>query len=210
MLYNLLESIRFIAVLLEPFMPDTNKAIFDQINCDTRDYNSLSAFGATKAGVQLGKAEPLFVRIDPKKFEEEISAKQKAAAESEKAFEEIDEAPQDLESIPKIGIDDFAKCDIRVGEVKACEKVKKSKKLLQFTIFDGTGERTIVSGIAKYYAPEELVGKKILFVSNLKPVKLCGVESRGMILSAVTGEGDNEQLKLIMVDESLPAGWKIS
>ena len=209
-LYNLLESIRFIAVLLEPFMPDTNKAIFDQINCDTRDYNSLSAFGATKAGVQLGKAEPLFVRIDPKKFEEEISAKQKAAAESEKAFEEIDEAPEDLESIPKIGIDDFAKCDIRVGEVKACEKVKKSKKLLQFTIFDGTGERTIVSGIAKYYAPEELVGKKILFVSNLKPVKLCGVESRGMILSAVTGEGDNEQLKLIMVDDSLPAGWKIS
>ena len=131
-----------------------------------------------------------------------------AAAEGEKSIEELEEA-EDLSAIPQIAIDDFAKSDIRVGEVKACEKVKKSKKLLQFTIFDGAGERTIVSGIAKYYQPEELVGKKILFVSNLKPVKLCGVESHGMILSAVHGEGDNEQLKVITVDESLPAGWKI-
>ena len=100
----------------------------------------------------------------------------------------------------------FAKCDIRVGEVKACEKVKKSKKLLKFSIFDGTAERTIVSGIAQFYQPEELVGKKILFVANLKPVKLCGVESCGMILSACKGD----ELQLVTVDESMPAGWKIS
>ena len=208
-LYNLLESIRYIAVLIQPFMPDTNKAILAQINCDIADYASLSEFGAYKAGTQLGQATPLFVRIDPKKFEEEVQAMQKAAAQGEKAIEEIGEA-EDPESIPKIAIDDFAKCDIRVGEVKSCEKVKKSKKLLKFSIFDGTGERTIVSGIAKYYQPEELVGKKILFVSNLKPVKLCGIESRGMILSAVHGEGDDEQLKLVTVPEDMTAGWQIS
>ena len=149
------------------------------------------------------------MRIDPKQFEAALKAKQQAAAEGEKTIEQLEEA-EDLESIPKIGIDDFAKCDIRVGEVKACEKVKKSKKLLQFRIFDGTGERTIVSGIAKYYQPEELVGKKILFVSNLKPVKLCGIESHGMILSAVHGEGDSEQLRLVTVADDMPAGWKIS
>ena len=208
-LYNLLESIRYIAVLLQPFMPDTNKAILEQINCDVADYDSLSAFGAFMPGTQLGQATPLFVRIDPKKFEEEVQAMQQAAAQGEKAIEEIEEA-EDLESIEKIAIDDFAKCDIRVGEVKACEKVKKSKKLLQFSIFDGADERTIVSGIAKYYAPEDLVGKKILFVSNLKPVKLCGIESHGMILSAVHGEGDKEQLKLVIVGDDMPAGWKIS
>ena len=211
-LYNLLESIRYIAVLIEPFMPDTCKNILSQLCCDVADYSSLAQFGATKPGTQLGQATPLFVRIDPKKFEEELKAKQQAAAEGEKSIEEIEESekPEDLEAIEKISIDDFAKCDIRVGEVKACEKVKKSKKLLQFSIFDGSGERTIVSGIAKYYDPADLVGKKILFVSNLKPVKLCGIESRGMILSAVHGEGDDEKLQLITVDDALPAGWKIS
>ena len=208
-LYNLLESIRFIAVLLLPFMPDTHKAILAQINCDAAGYETLASFGAYQAGTQLGQATPLFVRIDPKQFEAALKAKQQAAAEGEKTIEQLEEA-EDLESIPKIDIDDFAKCDIRVGEVKACEKVKKSKKLLQFRIFDGTGERTIVSGIAKYYQPEELVGKKILFVSNLKPVKLCGIESHGMILSAVHGEGDSEQLRLVTVADDIPAGWKIS
>ena len=204
-LYNLLESIRYIAVLIQPFMPDTNKAILEQIHCDIADYNSLAAFGAYKPGTQLGAATPLFVRIDPNKFYEEVEAMQKANAAAEKTIEEIEQA----EIKPEISIDDFDKCDIRVGEVKACEKVKKSKKLLKFTIFDGKAERTIVSGIAKYYQPEELVGKKILFIANLKPVKLCGVESCGMILSAVTGEGDSEQLKLIMVDDGMPAGWGV-
>ena len=200
-LYNLLESIRYIAVLILPFMPDTNKAILAQLNCSASGYDSLSSFGATVPGTVLGKAEPLFVRIDSKKFYEEVEAMQKANAESEKPIEEIEE-----DEIEQITIDDFAKCDIRVGEVKSCEKVKRSKKLLKFGIFDGTGERTIVSGIAQYYQPEELVGKKILFVSNLKPVKLCGVESCGMILSACKGD----ELQLVTVDENIPAGRKIS
>ncbi len=203
-LYNLLEGIRYIAVLIAPFMPDTNKAILEQLCCDTADYASLAEFGATKPGTQLGQAVPLFVRIDPKKFEEQVQEMKKAAAAEEKAIEEIEEETEDLESIPKIGIDTFAQSDIRVGEVKACEKVKKSKKLLKFSIFDGTRERTIVSGIAQYHTPEELLGKKILFVSNLTPVKLCGIESCGMILSM---EHDGK-LQVVTVD-GMPAGSKI-
>ena len=206
-LYNLLESIRYIAVLIAPFMPDTNKAILNQINCTDADYESLKSFGVYKPGTQLDKAVPLFARIDPKEFEEKLVAMQKASAANEQTIEEMEEK-LDLESIPKITIDDFAKCDIRVGDVKACEKVKKSKKLLKFTIFDGVGERTIVSGIAMHYQPEELVGKKILFVSNLKPVKLCGVESQGMILSAVQETPDGEKLQVLTI-EGMPAGSQI-
>ncbi len=206
-LYNLLESIRYIAVLIAPFMPDTNKAILNQINCTDADYESLKSFGVYKPGTQLDKAVPLFARIDPKEFEEKLVAMQKASAANEQTIEEMEEK-LDLESIPKIAIDDFAKCDIRVGDVKACEKVKKSKKLLKFTIYDGVGERTIVSGIAMHYEPEELVGKKILFVSNLKPVKLCGVESQGMILSAVQETPDGEKLQVLTI-EGMPAGSQI-
>ena len=201
-LYDLLEAIRYVAVLLLPFMPDTHTNILSQLNCDIADYDSLAEFGKTVAGTKLGEPVPLFVRIDPEKLYEEIVEMQRANAAEEKAIEEIEE------EIPEIPIDDFAKCDIRVGEVKACEKIKKSKKLLKFNIFDGSGERTIVSGIAKFYQPEDLVGKKILFVSNLKPVKLCGVESRGMILSAVEGEGDDERLQVLTI-EGMPAGSKI-
>jgi methionyl-tRNA synthetase len=184
-LYNLLEAIRYIAVLCEPFMPETHNAIFEQINCDIKSYDSLESFGAYKPSTVLSDPTPLFVRIDPDKLYKEIEEMQKKSAEDAKTIEQV----SDTEPIaPEISIDDFAKSDIRVGEVIACEKVKKSKKLLKFTIADGIGERTIVSGIAQYYKPEELVGKKILFVANLKPVKLCGVESQGMILSAEKGD----------------------
>ena len=198
-LYNLLEGIRYIAVLIEPFMPDTAKSILKQTNCDEKSYDSLEAFGGVKAGTVLNEAVPLFVRIDPKKFYEQIEEMQKENAKDEKTIEEIEE------TAPEIGIDDFAKSDIRVGEVKACEKVKKSKKLLKFDIDDGMGGRVIVSGIAQYYKPEELVGKKVLFVANLKPVKLCGVESQGMILSAEKGDS----LTLITVDSAIENGSKI-
>ena len=207
-LYNLLEGIRYIAVLIEPFMPDTRGAIFSQLNCGVTDYDSLQSFGGFVPGTQLGKAAPLFVRIDPKEFEERLEEMQKASAD--KSISEIEKIAAEPEPIAdEISIDSFAASDIRVGEVLACEKVKKSKKLLKFTIADGFGERTIVSGIAKYYEPETLVGKHVLFVANLKPVKLCGVESRGMILSAVFGEGEDEKLQLITVDNGIPAGWKI-
>ena len=194
-LYNLLEGIRYISVLIEPFMPDTNKAILAQINCKNADYESLACFGSTKPGTVLEKEKPLFVRIDTGKFFEQVKAMK--ADNSEKSIEEI------TEKAPEIDIDTFSKCDIRVGEVRACEKIKKSKKLLKFTIFDGSAERTIVSGIAAYYQPEELIGKKLLFVSNLKPVKLCGVESCGMILSAESGD----TVRVIEVnDDILPGG----
>ncbi len=201
-LYNLLEGIRFVAVLIEPFMPDTHKAILAQINCDVKDYDSLFDFGGLKAGTELCDPTPLFVRIDPEKLYAEIDAMQKASAD--KSITEIEaEATEPIAE--EIGIEDFGKSDIRVGEVLACEKVKKSKKLLKFTVADGFGERTIVSGIAMYYKPEELVGKKVLFVANLKPVKLCGVESCGMILSAEKGD----KLTLITVDNAIANGSKI-
>ncbi len=197
-LYNLLETIRYIAILLQPFMPDTSKAILKQMNCDINSYDSLAKFGAIKANTKVGEASPLFVRIDAEKMYEKIEAMQKESAKSEKSIEEV-------EKVEQITIDDFSKVDIRVGEVKDCEKVKKSKKLLKFIILDGVGERTIVSGIAQYYKPEELVGKKILFVSNLKPVKLCGVESQGMILSAENGD----DLQVITVDENKQNGSRL-
>ena len=201
-LYNLLEAIRFVAVLITPFMPDTAKAILAQMNCSENSYESLESFGAVKAGEKVGEATPIFARIDPKVLYAEIEEMQKKSAEGEKSIEEVEE----LEPIgEEISIDDFAKSDIRVGKVLACEKVKKSKKLLKFTLDDGFGERTIVSGIAQYYQPEELVGKKVLFVANLKPVKLCGVESQGMILSAEKGES----LTLITVDDEIGNGSKI-
>ncbi len=202
-LYNLLEAIRFVAVLIAPFMPDTSKAILAQMNCEESSYDSLENFGAVKAGAKVGEAVPIFARIDPKVLYAEIEEMQKKNAENEKAIEEVADKVEPVAEA--ISIDDFAKIDMRVGEVKACEKVKKSKKLLKFDIDDGMGGRTIVSGIAQYYEPEELVGKKVVFVANLKPVKLCGVESQGMILSAEFDGG----LQVITVDDNKINGSKL-
>ena len=208
-LYNLLDTIRVVATLLSAFMPTTMPKALEQIGACEKcaSYENASRFGALPLDVTVKKGEALFPRIDVEKEIEELNA---IIKNNDGESEEVKEIREELANVAQIGIDDFAKCDIRVGEVKACEKVKKSKKLLQFSIFDGADERTIVSGIAKYYKPEDLVGKKLLFVSNLKPVKLCGIESHGMILSAVHGEGDKEQLKLVIVGDDMPAGWKIS
>ena len=198
-LYNLLEGIRFIAVLLSPFMPDTSKAIFEQMNCTIDSYDSLSAFGALKPGAVVGTPTPLFARIDSEKMLAEIEEAQKKAAAHEKTIEEI-------EGIAKIGIDDFAKVDLRVAEVKDCVPVKRAKKLLKLTLDDGTGkDRTVASGIAQWYKPEQLIGKKVIVVSNLKPATLCGVESCGMILAADCDEND---VKVVFVD-GMPNGAKV-
>ncbi len=198
-LYNLLESIRFISVLISPFMPETAEKIMQQMNCSVNSYNSLSSFGALEAGTSVGEAKPLFGRIDAEKMFAEIEKRHIAKEEPEKKEEK-----KEIAGLAKIGIDDFAKVEIRVGKVLDCENVKRSNKLLKFTIDDGSKEpRTIVSGIAKWYKPEELKGKNIVFVANLKPVKLCGVESNGMILSAECSEDD---VKVLTVDESIPAG----
>ena len=196
-LYNLLESIRFISVLLSPFMPETSEKIFAQMNCDIKDYASLSEFGAIKEGTKVGTAVPLFQRIDTEKMLKEIAEKNEKAQAEEKAEEEKEE-------IAEISIDDFFKSDLRVATILECEKIKKSNKLLKMQVDDGSGTpRQIVSGIAKWYAPEDLIGKKAIIVTNLKPVKLCGEISQGMLLS---GEKDGE-VAVTFVD--LPVGAKI-
>ena len=198
-LYNLLESIRFIGVILTPFMPETSAKILDEIGTDKRDFESLEKFGGLSAGGHVGEPVPLFARIDAEK---EI-AKLSAAAAANTADEEN---VQQIELAPEITIDDFAKVELRVGKITACEKVKKSNTLLCLQVDDGMGGRQIVSGIAKWYKPDDLIGKKIQFVANLKPIKLCGVESNGMICAAETTDGD---VKVIFVDDSLPTGSKI-
>ena len=198
-LYNLLEGIRFIAVLISPFMPDTSKAIIEQLSCDVTDYDSLASFGGLKAGTTVKTPTPLFIRIDAEKMLSEIAEKQKAAAAKEKTIEEI-------EGVAKIGIEDFAKVDLRVAEVTDCVPVKRAKKLLKLTLNDGTETpRTVASGIAKWYKPEDLIGKKVVVVSNLKSAVLCGVESCGMILAADCGEDD---VRVVFVD-GMPSGAKI-
>lgn len=207
-LYNLLEGIRYIAVLSYAFMPETSKAILSQINCDNADYDSLSQFGALKAGNKVGTATPLFARIDAEKMMAEIEAQQKAAQESEKSYEETlqEQKKAEIEGIAKIGIDDFAKVDLRVAKITDCEPVKRAKKLLKLTLNDGTGTpRTVASGIAKWYKPEDLIGKSVIVVSNLKPAVLCGVESQGMILAA---DCSQEDVKVIFVD-GIPEGSKV-
>lgn len=201
-LYNLLESIRFIAVLLKPFMPDTSKAILEQINASDDSYESLSSFGAMKAGEKTGDAKPLFARIDAEKMLAEIEKETKAKMEQAQK----EEKKNDVEGIAKIDFDHFMQTELRVAEVIECEPVKKSKKLLRIMLNDGTDTpRQVVSGIAPWYKPEELVGKSVIIVANLKSAKLCGVESNGMILAA---DCPNDDVKVIFVD-GVPAGSRI-
>ncbi|MGN0532500.1 MAG: methionine--tRNA ligase [Eubacterium sp.] len=198
-LYNLLEAIRYIAILLSPFMPTTAEKIFAQMNCDITDYDSMEVFGATKAGVSVGTAEALFARIDAEKMLADIAAKQEAAAKEEASVKE------EIEGLAEINIDDFAKVELRVATVTACEPIKKAKKLLKLTVNDGTDTpRQVVSGIAPWYKPEDLIGKNVIIVANLKPAKLCGEISNGMILAGDVSEDD---VKVIFVD--MPAGTKI-
>lgn len=201
-LYNLVESICTATTLLKPFLPDTADKIFAQLGTEIREYDDLEKFGLYPSGNKVtDKPQILFARIDQKEMDEKIEAVMAKYAPKE------EEPEDDYEELPKIDFDDFTKVEMKVVVVKECEKVKKAKKLLKFTLDDGHGERTIVSGIAKWYQPEELVGKHLIAVTNLKPRTLCGIESNGMLLSA---EIDEENIKLIMVDESIPAGARLS
>lgn len=200
-LYNLLEGIRYLAILLKPYMPDTSKEILSQLNTDVTDYDSLLTFGGLKAGESVGEPKVLFSRIDSEKLIAELVAKQEEQQKAEK------ERIEEIQGITKIGIEDFAKVELKSAEIKACEPVKKAKKLLKLTLDDGSGvDRTVASGIAKWYTPDELVGKKVIVVSNLKPATLCGVESQGMILAADAGE---DAVKVVFLDSSIPNGSKI-
>ena len=193
-LYNLLEAIRFLAILLKPFTPDTSDKIFAQTNMNANDYDALASFGALEAGIKVGEASPLFARVDKEKMYKTIAERQAKAAEAEKA----NNAKVGIEGVAQIGIEDFAKVELRVAEIKACEPVPKADKLLKLTLDDGEGERTVASGIAQWYKPEDLVGHKIVLVANLKPAVLRGVESQGMIIAADTKDG---AAKVLFVDD---------
>ncbi len=175
-MYNLIEAIRFITSLLGSFMPDTQTAIAKQTGAAELEWESLECFGMTKPGVKVGVAEPLFVRLDPEKKLAELEAELAPQPKEEK----VEIAPFK----ENVTIDDFGKLDIRVGKVVVCEKVPKSSKLLRFELEVGSERRQILSGIAKYYKPEDLIGKNVLFIANFPPRKMMGYESNGMILSA--------------------------
>lgn len=203
-LYNLLETIRITSTLLSAFMPTTMPKALEQIGacekCAT--YENADKFGVLPLDVTVKKGEALFPRIDVEKEIEELNS---IIKNNEQVDEKTAKLKEEIEGVAQIGIDDFCKVDLRVAEIKACEPIKKAKKLLKLTIFDGVKERTVASGIAKFYKPDELIGRKIILVSNLKPAKLCGVESCGMILAATCGE----DVKVIFVDD-METGSKIS
>lgn len=200
-LYNLLEAIRYIAILLTPFMPQTAEKIFEQMNCDIKDYDSMNTFGALKAGTKVNEAQALFARIDSEKMLAEIAQKQEEAAKKEEAAK-----PKEIEGLAQIAIDDFAKVELRVAKITQCEPVKRAKKLLKLHVDDGTAEgRQIVSGIAPWYTPDDLIGKSVIIVANLKSAKLCGEVSNGMLLA---GDVDENDVKVVFVD-SIPAGTKL-
>ena len=200
-MYNLLECIRMAAILLEPIMPSTCKEIFKQIGTDKTDYASLSAFGGMTAGASVGEASVLFARVDEKKMMEEINAEIAAKAAAAEAAEKAIEKP---EGLALIGIDDFMKVELRSAQILACEKVPKAKKLLKLQIDLGYEKRQVVSGIAKFYEPEALIGKKVILVTNLKPAVLCGIESNGMILAS--GE---DTIRVVFLDPETPLGERI-
>lgn len=197
-LYNLIESITIGATLLKPFMPETSEKILAQLNTSERDLDDMGEFGRYPSGNKVtDKPEILFARLDV----EEVLKK---AMELKDAGEEV-KYPE-VEPKEEITIDDFDKIQIRVGEVLECEPVKKAKKLLVSQIRIGSEVRQIVSGIAQYYKPEEMVGKKVAVITNLKPVKLCGIESQGMILAAGDDAGN---LSVVTVDKDIIAGSEI-
>ena len=207
-LYNLLESIRISTSLLSAFMPSTMPKVWEQIGATADDvsYENAAKFGVLPQNITVHKGDIIFPRIDVDKEIEELNALIKAQADKAKAaLEDADGA--NLEPLADIiGIDDFFKADLRIAEVKSCEKIPKAKKLLKLILNDGFGERQVVSGIAKWYAPDDLIGKKVILVANLSPAKLCGVESNGMIVAASVGE----DAKVIFVDKDIPNGSRLS
>lgn len=202
-LYNLLETIRYLAILLSPFMPGTADRIFEQLGSDLRSYESLNRFGGLASGGKTGKAVPLFARIDTETMLAEIAKKSTAAQKKEQSVQPEETA---VEGLAPIGFEQFMQTELRVAQITACEAVPKSKKLLKIMLDDGTDTpRQVVSGIRQWYDADELVGKSVIVVANLKPAKLCGVESNGMILAADCAE---DKVKVIFV-EGMPAGARI-
>ncbi len=205
-LYNLLESIRISAVLLSSYMPETAEKILDELSTSQRDADSLTEFGMLECGHTVeSKPEILFARIDPKEFMETLEANRK---KEEKAAEKAakKEVKKEEKEVEQIGIEDFTKVELKVGTILSAEKHPKADRLLVEQIDLGNETRQIVSGIAANYKPEEVVGKKVIVVTNLKPVKLRGVESQGMILCA----SNDQDLDIVTILKDLPNGTKVS
>ena len=206
-LYNLLEATRICGILLTPFMPESMEKLFAQIGvgAEARAWESADLWGELPETAAVVKGENLFPRLDLDKALAELEAAEAAAKKAEQPDVEVE--PQLTETVD---FDTFCKSDFRVVKVKACEAVKKSDKLLRFTLDDGTGtDRQILSGVHKFYEPEELVGKTLAAIVNLPPRKMMGLESNGMLLSAVHTEKGEEKLNLIMLDDQIPAGSKL-
>jgi len=206
-LYNLLECCRIAGVLLTPFMPQSCEKLFGQIGApaEVRTWDSIAAWGALPVGAAVTKGPALFPRIDVKREMEELEAMAAAANAPEAPAIELE--PQTAEPVD---FDTFCRSDFRAVKVLACEAVKKSDKLLRFTLDDGSGtERQILSGIHKFYEPEQLLGKTLLAIVNLPPRKMMGLESCGMLISAVHKENGEEKLHLVILDDAIPAGAKM-
>ena len=203
-LYNLMEAIRQGAVMLSPFIPATAEEILNELNTDKRDCASLNTFDGMVAGSEVGDSKVLFARVDEEKelaaFEAE---RQKQIAEAQ-AQAKAEEKPEKPEGCALIGIEDFMNVELRTAKILECEKVPKAKKLLKLRVDLGYEQRQVVSGIAKWYTPEELIGKKIILVANLKPATLCGIESNGMILAS--GE---ETVRVVFLSDDTPLGERV-
>ena len=206
-MYNLLEVLRVSGILLTPFIPGSAGKVLDQIGAcqECRTWDSAAVYGSLRRDVTVQRGENLFPRVDTEKALAQLEAAAEAARKS--ALPDLEIEPQ-LEA--KVDFDTFCKSDFRAVKVKACENVKKSEKLLKFTLDDGTGtDRQILSGIAKWYKPEDLVGKTLMAIVNLPPRKMMGLESNGMLISAVHTEKGAEVLNLLMLDDKIPAGAKM-
>ncbi len=206
-MYNLLETVRICAVLLTPFIPDSAEKIFDQIGaCPCcRTWEKANVWGSLRPDVTVHKGEALFPRIDAEKALAELNAIQETQRKA--ALPALELEPYSQENVD---FDTFCKSDFRAVKIKNCEAVKKSDKLLKFTLDDGSGtDRTIVSGIRHYYQPEQLIGKTAVAVLNLPPRKMMGIPSCGMLISAVHKEKGEEKLHLLLLDDSIPAGAKL-
>ena len=210
-LYNLMEGIRMAAVALAAYLPDTSARILDMLGTQERDYLKLDQFGLLETGGKVvEKPEILFARVDIKELMEKVEADKAANAQAQPTAAPAEEAETeegiDIEPKAEITFDDFEKLQFQVGEIIACEAVKKSKKLLCSQVKIGNQVRQIVSGIRKHYSPEEMVGKKVMVVTNLKPATLAGVKSEGMILCAEDADGN---LSLMVPEKKMPAGAEI-
>ncbi|MBR6602858.1 MAG: methionine--tRNA ligase, partial [Clostridia bacterium] len=203
-LYNLLETIRWGAVMLQPIIPESAEDILNRLGTDAKSFDTIGStdkFCGMKGGSSTLESKVLFARIDEKAMLEELQAELEAQMKAAQAAEKKIEKP---EGLAQIGIDDFMNVELRTAKVVACEKVPKAKKLLKLTIDLGYEQRTVVSGIAKFYEPEQMIGKKIIVVANLKPATLCGIESNGMILAS--GE---EEIRVVFLSDDTPLGERV-